>query len=124
MRRLRQPSRTQQGALMPLVLLHGIAQETRTQESLLKLWSDSLAIGLDRAQLSLRLDDIHMSAPYYGRLLALLSQDEAPPTPRADLDADDRLRSASPATSVGESIRREFIVETCRKTGRRIRPLD
>jgi hypothetical protein len=108
---------------MPLVLLHGIAQETRTQGGLHKLWLDSLAVGVDRAGLSLRLPAIHTVTPYYGRLLARLSQDEpAPPAGSGKIDIDDLPRSSTPAASAGQSIRLEVIAELDRRAGRRAAP--
>jgi hypothetical protein len=104
---------------MPLVLLHGIAQETRTQEGLQKLWLDSLAVGMDRARLSLRLDGIHTETPYYGRLLARLSQNDPVLPPGGKVDIDDLRRGSTSAESAGQSIRREVIAELERRAGGR-----
>lgn len=115
---------------MPLVLLHGIAQETHTAGNVLHLWSDSLAAGLDRARLTLRLDEVHKVAPCYGRLLAGWNEDGAAlvartlPRAAAKPDVDDLLRGGAESPSIGASIEREIVAELSRRSGRRITPAD
>ncbi|MFM0139372.1 alpha/beta hydrolase [Caballeronia grimmiae] len=101
---------------MPLVLLHGIAQENHTEESLQKLWCDSLVQGLDYAGIDLNLNDMHISIPYYGLLLAGLPVPERAKSGRP-VDVDDQPRSSAATISASAAMQREIIDELNRKRG-------
>lgn len=76
---------------MTFVFFHGIEQQDKTADELLKLWIDSIRVGLDRAgSNNLLPSQNQIVAPYYGDLLARLT-----PTARDEMKGISKARGST-----------------------------
>ena len=88
---------------MPILCLHGIAQEKNDPEWLRKLWDDSLILGFVNAGMSK--PDYRLEVPFYGDLLAGLAV-AAPPA--VAVSVEDRFRSAADTPSIKAEVEQEL----------------